>query len=222
MAGLSGRAKLKLGVLISGRGSNLQALIDAAADPAYPAEIALVISNKPDAGGLERAQAAGIATEVIPHKNFPDRESFDAALDKTLRAAGVELVCLAGFMRLLTAGFAQGWHDRLINIHPSLLPSFKGLDSHAQALRAGVRLSGCTVHFVRPEMDAGPIIVQAAVPVLDGDDEDALAARILTAEHRCYPLAVRLIAEGRISVVSEIVRVAGGADGQAQLVNPPG
>jgi phosphoribosylglycinamide formyltransferase-1 len=222
VAGLSGRAKLKLGVLISGRGSNLQALIDAAADPAYPAEIALVISNKPDAGGLERAQAAGIATEVIPHKNFPDRESFDAALDKTLRAAGVELVCLAGFMRLLTAGFAQGWHDRLINIHPSLLPSFKGLDSHAQALRAGVRLSGCTVHFVRPEMDAGPIIVQAAVPVLDGDDEDALAARILTAEHRCYPLAVRLIAEGRISVVSEIVRVAGGADGQAQLVNPPG
>ena len=222
MALLSTRAKLKLGVLISGRGSNLQALIDAAADPSYPAEIALVISNKPDAAGLQRAEAAGIATQVIPHKNFPDRESFDAALDAALQAAGVGLVCLAGFMRLLTAGFSRSWHDRLINIHPSLLPAFKGLDSHAQALKAGVRLSGCTVHFVRPEMDAGPIIVQAAVPVLDGDDESALAARILAAEHRCYPLAVRLIAEGRISVVDEIVRVADAGASQAALISPPG
>ena len=206
MVGADTRPKLKLGVLISGRGSNLQALIDAAADPSFPAEIALVISNRADAGGLERAEAAGIATIVIPHKDFASREAFDGALNDTLRAAGVGLVCLAGFMRLLTAGFAESWHDRLINIHPSLLPSFKGLDSHAQALAAGVRFSGCTVHFVRPEMDAGPIILQAAVPVHDGDDEGALAARILEAEHRCYPLAVRLIAEGRISIVDEIDR----------------
>ena len=215
-------AKLKLGVLISGRGSNLQALIDAAADPSYPAEIALVISNKADAGGLARAEAAGIATKVIPHKEFASREAFDAALDKTLRDAGVGLVCLAGFMRLLTPGFSQGWHDRLINIHPSLLPSFKGLDSHAQALKAGVRFSGCTVHFVRPEMDAGPIILQAAVPVHDGDDEDRLAARILEAEHRSYPLAVRLIAEGRVRVVDEIVRIADGEFAAAALLNPAG
>ncbi|HEX4507009.1 MAG TPA: phosphoribosylglycinamide formyltransferase [Alphaproteobacteria bacterium] len=215
-------AKLKLGVLISGRGSNLQALIDAAAASSYPAEIALVISNKADAGGLARAEAAGIATQVIPHKEFASREAFDAALDQALRDAGVGLVCLAGFMRLLTPGFSQGWHDRLINIHPSLLPSFKGLDSHAQALKAGVRFSGCTVHFVRPEMDAGPIILQAAVPVHDGDDEDGLAARILEAEHKSYPLAVRLIAEGRIEVVDEIVRVRNGDFAAAALLNPAG
>jgi phosphoribosylglycinamide formyltransferase-1 len=222
MADLKTGAKLKLGVLISGRGSNLQALIDATADPAFPAEIALVISNRADAGGLARAEAAGIATKVIPHKEYASREAFDAALDAALRQAGVGLVCLAGFMRLLTAGFSQGWHDRLINIHPSLLPSFKGLDSHAQALAAGVRFSGCTVHFVRPEMDAGPIILQAAVPVHDGDDEDALAARILEAEHQCYPLAVRLIAEGRIRIVDEIVRVADGEFAGAALLNPAG
>jgi phosphoribosylglycinamide formyltransferase 1 len=222
MADLKTGAKLKLGVLISGRGSNLQALIDATADPAFPAEIALVISNRADAGGLARAEAAGIATKVIPHKEFANRQAFDAALDVALRQAGVGLVCLAGFMRLLTAGFSQGWHDRLINIHPSLLPSFKGLDSHAQALAAGVRFSGCTVHFVRPEMDAGPIILQAAVPVHDGDDEDALAARILEAEHKCYPLAVRLIAEGRISIVDEIVRVADGEFAGEASLNPTG
>jgi phosphoribosylglycinamide formyltransferase-1 len=215
-------AKLKLGVLISGRGSNLQALIDAAADPAYPAEIALVISNKAAAGGLARAEAAGIATKVIPHKEFASREAFDTALDHALREAGVGLVCLAGFMRLLTAGFSQGWHDRLINIHPSLLPAFKGLDSHAQALMAGVRFSGCTVHFVIPEMDAGPIILQAAVPVHDGDDADSLAARILEAEHKSYPLAVRLIAEGRVSVVDGIVRIADGDFAATALLNPLG
>jgi phosphoribosylglycinamide formyltransferase-1 len=214
--------KLKLGVLISGRGSNLQALIDATADPAFPAEIVLVISNKADAGGLLRAQAAGIATKVIPHKEFPNREAFDSALDDALRAAGVGLVCLAGFMRLLSAKFAESWHDRLINIHPSLLPSFKGLDSHGQALKAGVRFSGCTVHFVRPEMDAGPIILQAAVAVHDGDDEDRLAERILEAEHRCYPLAVRLIAEGRISLENEIVRIAQGKFADAPALNPLG
>lgn len=214
--------KLKLGVLISGRGSNLQALIDATADPAYPAEIALVISNRADAGGLDRAKAAGIPTKVIPHKEYATREDFDSALTATLRAANVGLVCLAGFMRLLTAGFAEDWHDRLINIHPSLLPSFKGLNSHAQALAAGVRFSGCTVHFVRPEMDAGPIILQAAVPVHDDDDEDALAARILTAEHRCYPLAVKLIAEGRITVVDELVRIAEGQFLPEPAINPVG
>lgn len=215
-------AKLKLGVLISGRGSNLQALIDATADPSFPAEIALVISNRADAGGLARAEVAGIATKVIPHKEFASREAFDTALDAALRQAGVGLVCLAGFMRLLTAGFSQGWHDRLINIHPSLLPAFKGLDSHAQALAAGVRFSGCTVHFVRPEMDAGPIILQAAVPVHDGDDEEALATRILEAEHKCYPLAVRLIAEDRIRIVDEIVRVTDGEFAGAALLNPAG
>lgn len=214
--------KLKLGVLISGRGSNLQALIDATADPSFPAEIALVISNRADAGGLARAEAAGIATKIIPHKDFADRETFDSALTEALRGAGIGLVCLAGFMRLLTAGFAEAWHDRLINIHPSLLPSFKGLNSHAQALEAGVRFSGCTVHFVRPEMDAGPIILQAAVPVHDGDDEDALAARILTAEHRSYPLAVKLIAEGRIRVVNEIVRVDDGLFLDTPVLNPTG
>jgi phosphoribosylglycinamide formyltransferase-1 len=214
--------KLKLGVLISGRGSNLQALIDAAADQSFPAEIALVISNRADAGGLARAEAAGIATRIIPHTDFATREDFDSELTRTLRTAGVGLVCLAGFMRLLTAGFAKDWHNRLINIHPSLLPSFKGLNSHGQALAAGVRFSGCTVHFVRPEMDAGPIILQAAVPVHDGDDEDRLAARILTAEHRSYPLAVKLIAEGRIAVIDEIVRVADGLFPDTPLINPAG
>lgn len=214
--------KLKLGVLISGRGSNLQALIDATSDPTFPAEIVLVISNKADAGGLARAEAAGIATVVVPHKQYPDRETFDMALDAALRGAGVGLVCLAGFMRLLSSTFAERWHDRLINIHPSLLPSFKGLDSHGQALAAGVRFSGCTVHFVRPEMDAGPIILQAAVPVHDDDDEDRLATRILEAEHRCYPLAVKLIAEGRISIVNEIVRVSGGRFGDTPALNPFG
>ncbi len=217
-----GAVKLKLGVLISGRGSNLQALIDATADPSFPAEIALVISNRADAGGLARAEAAGIATKIIPHKDFASREAFDSALTDALRGAGVGLVCLAGFMRLLTAGFAEDWHDRLINIHPSLLPSFKGLNSHAQALEAGVRFSGCTVHYVRPEMDAGPIILQAAVPVHDGDDEDALAARILTAEHRSYPLAVKLIAEGRIRVVDEVVRVDDGRFLDMPVLNPTG
>jgi phosphoribosylglycinamide formyltransferase-1 len=212
--------RLKLGVLISGRGSNLQALIDAAADPSFPAEIAIVISNKADALGLVRAAEAGIATRVIPHREFPNRAAFDAALDTSLRDAGVELVCLAGFMRLLTPGFAQLWHDRLINIHPSLLPAFKGLSPHADALAAGVRFSGCTVHYVRPEMDAGPIILQAAVPVLEGDSEDDLAARILTAEHRSYPLAVRLIAEGRVRVADERVFIAGAVPPEAGLLNP--
>jgi phosphoribosylglycinamide formyltransferase-1 len=214
-------ARLKLGVLVSGRGSNLQALLDAAADPAWPAEVALVLSNRADAFALERAATAGVNATVIDHRAFPGKPAFEAAMDDALRAAGVELVCLAGFMRLLSPWFTGRWHDRLINIHPSLLPSFKGLDTHAQALAAGVRLHGCTVHFVRPAMDDGPILVQAAVPVLDSDDEHALAGRVLAAEHRIYPLAVRLIAEGRVRVINERASVDGSdAPDSAALVNP--
>jgi phosphoribosylglycinamide formyltransferase-1 len=193
-------ARLKLAVLISGRGSNLRALIAACADPGFPAEIGLVLSNRADAKGLEAAAAAGIATAVIDHKGFADRAAFDAAIHARLEAAGVGLICLAGFMRLFTPDFVARWQGRIVNIHPSLLPAFKGLHVHEQALQAGVRLTGCTVHFVSAEVDAGPIIVQAAVPVLAGDDPERLAARVLEAEHRCYPLAVRLIAEGRVRI----------------------
>jgi phosphoribosylglycinamide formyltransferase-1 len=213
-------ARLKVGVLISGRGSNLQALIDACAKADFPAEIVLVVSNNVQAQGLERAHQAGIATKVIDHRSFAERDAFDIAIDTTLRRAGVELVCLAGFMRLLTPHFVDWWRDRIINIHPSLLPSFKGLHSHERALAAGVRLTGCTVHFVRAEMDDGPIIVQAAVPVLPGDDAERLAARVLAVEHRAYPLALRLIAEGRVRVEDEIVAVDGPA-AEAVLINPP-
>jgi len=215
-------ARLKLGVLISGRGSNLLALIEACKAPDYPAEIVLVVSNKSDAKGLEHAAAAGITTTVVEHGGYPDRETFDKAVHEKLADAGVELVCLAGFMRLLSSWFVETWRDRVVNIHPSLLPAFKGIDAHAQAIATGVKLSGCTVHIVRPEMDAGPILVQAAVPVLPGDDEDTLAARILTVEHRCYPLAVRLIAEGRVTIDGErtVIDTAGMAD--AALINPGG
>lgn len=220
MAGLSG--KLRLGVLISGRGSNLQALIDACAEPAFPAEIALVVANVADAYGLERAARAGIATRVIPHKPFGSRGAFEAALTEALQEAGCWLVCLAGFMRLLTGPFVETWWDRLINIHPSLLPAFRGLHTHERVLEYGARFSGCTVHFVRPAMDDGPIIVQAAVPVLEDDDAERLAARILVQEHRIYPLAVKLIAEGRVRVDGARVRVDGASAPDAALVNPRG
>jgi phosphoribosylglycinamide formyltransferase-1 len=186
----------RVGVLISGRGSNLVALIEAASDPGYPAEIALVISNKADALGLTRAREAGIATAVIHHKAFKGREPFDAALTGALKAGRVDLVCNAGFMRLHSAGFVREWHGRQLNIHPSLLPAFRGLHPQARALEAGVRIAGATVHFVSEEMDAGPIIAQGAVPVLPGDDEETLSARILAMEHRLYPLALRLVASG--------------------------
>ncbi len=205
MASVSRARRLPVGVLISGRGTNLQALINASAEPAYPAEIVLVVSNVAEAAGLARSEKTGIATQIIEHGDYPDRAAFDRAMDRTLRAAGVELVCLAGFMRVLTPAFCAAWRDRLINVHPSLLPAFKGLHAQAQALAAGVRVSGCTVHFVRPEIDSGPIIVQAVVPVRATDDAEALAARILVQEHRCYPLAVRLIAEGRVRVEGERV-----------------
>ena len=190
----------KVGVLVSGRGSNLQALLDACADPAFPAEIVLVISNIPGVFALERAEKAGVTTQVIPHKGFASREAFDAEMDKALRAAGVEIVCLAGFMRLLSAGFAQSWQGRMINIHPALLPSFKGLHTHQRAIEAGVKLHGCTVHLVTPDLDDGPILVQEAVPVLADDTEDSLAARVLEKEHKAFPLALRLLAEGRVTV----------------------
>ena len=206
-------ARLKLAVLISGRGSNLRALIDACAAPAYPAEIVLVISDHDDAVGLGHAQAAGIPTTVVERAGHPDRAAFEAAIDAALGAAGVELVCLAGFMRLLSPAFVTAWRDRVVNIHPSLLPAFRGLDAPAQAIDAGVRVSGCTVHFVRPAMDAGPIVLQAAVPVDAGDDAAALAARILTVEHECYPLAVRWIAEGRVRIEGDRAVVAGSGAG---------
>ncbi|GHU04321.1 phosphoribosylglycinamide formyltransferase [Alphaproteobacteria bacterium] len=199
--------KIAIGVLISGRGSNLQALLDAASAPSFPARVALVLSNKADAGGLAQAEKAGVETLVLDHRAFPDRTSFDAEMTRALEEKSVSLVCLAGFMRLLSEEFVTRWQGRLINIHPSLLPLFKGLYPHRQALQAGVKLHGCTVHFVTPEIDDGPIIAQAPVPVLEGDDEDSLASRVLLEEHRLYPLAVRLIAEGRTRIEGRTVHI---------------
>jgi phosphoribosylglycinamide formyltransferase-1 len=213
-------AALKVGVLISGRGSNLQALLDAAAESSFPAKIVAVVSNKADAGGLERATRAGVPAFAIPHRDYPNRESFDRVVDATLREHGVEFVCLAGFMRLLSDWFIGRWTDRIVNIHPSLLPAFKGLHPQAQALAAGVRLSGCTVHIVRPELDSGPIIVQAAVPVMPGDTPQTLEARILQAEHRCYPLALRLIAEKRVHIEGDVVRIDGATPSAKALFHP--
>jgi len=216
-------ARRKVAVLISGRGSNLAALIAACAAPDFPAQIALVVANRADAAGLAHATRAGIPTQVIPHRDYAARADFDAALDRALQAAGIELVCLAGFMRLLGDAFVERWRDRMINIHPSLLPAFRGLDTHARALAAGVRVHGCTVHFVRPAMDDGPIVVQAAVPVLPGDDADKLAARVLAAEHQAYPLALRWIAEGRVRVAGDRVEIAApSAILPAAILNPPG
>ena len=213
-------ARVKTAVLLSGRGSNLQALIDAAASPEFPAEIVRVVSNVPGAGGVERAAQAGIATATIDHRDFEDRETFEDALQAALAADEVELVCLAGFMRLLTKDFVDRWHDRMINIHPSLLPSYKGLHTHERVLEDGVRFTGCTVHFVRAEMDAGPIIVQAAVAVHADDDADTLVARVLTAEHRCYPLALELVAGGRTRVVENRVEIDGVSAPQPIHLNP--
>jgi len=196
-------ARLKVGVLVSGRGSNLQSLIDACAQPGFPAEIVLVISNKADAYALERAKRAAIPAEVLSHKAFANREDFDRALDAALRKAAVELVCLAGFMRILTPWFVERWRDRLINIHPSLLPAHKGLDTHARAIAAGDAVAGCTVHYVRAEMDTGPIILQAQVSIIPGDDADKLASRVLVEEHRIYPEALRLIAQGRVAIAGD-------------------
>ena len=196
-------AKKRVAVLISGRGSNMAALIEAAKAEDYPAEIVLVVSNRPDALGLARAREAGIATALVDHRPFgEDRDAFDRALDDQLMAHRIDLVCLAGFMRLLTAGFVARWSGRMINIHPALLPQFKGLHTHRRALEAGVKRHGATVHFVGFEMDSGPIIAQDWVPVVEGDTEETLAARVLELEHRIYPQALRLVAEGRASPFS--------------------
>ena len=213
--------KKRVGVLISGRGSNLGALIEACRSPFYPAQIVLVNSNVPAAQGLLRAEAALIPTLVINHKEFPTRESFDAALDKALHQAGVEILCNAGFMRLHTEGFVRHWWDRHLNIHPSLLPAFKGLHTHERVLQAGAKITGCSVHFVRPEMDEGPIVAQAAVPVLPDDTPDSLAARVLEAEHRLYPLALELVASGKIHVEGERVVGMTQVRPQTPLFSPP-
>ncbi|MBD8892721.1 phosphoribosylglycinamide formyltransferase [Roseibium litorale] len=191
----------KVAVLISGRGSNMLSLISAAQDPAFPAEIALVVSNNPDAGGLERAAGFGIETAVLDHRNYKgNREAFERDMDALLRSRGIELIALAGFMRLLTPFLVNAWKNRMINIHPALLPSFKGLHTHERALETGVRLHGATVHFVSAEMDDGPIIIQGAVPVLDSDTPESLGARVLTVEHKIYPRALALVASGAASV----------------------
>ena len=210
----------RIGVLISGRGSNLQALINACKRRDYPAEIVLIISNVPQAQGLLRAEAALIPTLTIDHKNFHTREAFDAALDAALNEAQVELLCNAGFLRLHTLGFVDRWRDRHLNIHPSLLPAFKGLHVHERVIAAGCKISGCTVHFVRAEMDEGPIVAQAAVPVLGEDTAETLAARVLEAEHHLYPHALALVASGAVSLKDE--RVLDTNDqAQVPLFSPP-
>ena len=200
-------SKKKVAVLISGSGSNLQALIDATQQPDYPAEIALVISNKADAFGLERAKKAGIDTAVIDHKAFPDRESFDRAIHARIVQSNAEIVCLAGFMRLITPWFVEQWYNKMLNIHPSLLPLFKGLHTHQRALDAKEKFSGCTVHLVRAEMDNGPIIVQEKVLVLPGDTADTLAARVLEKEHIAYPRALALLASGSITIKNDRAQI---------------
>jgi phosphoribosylglycinamide formyltransferase-1 len=190
--------KKRVAILISGRGSNMTALIEAAKAEDYPADIVLVVSNRPDAAGLARARTAGVATMVIDHMQFgDDREAFEHALDQELRSNRIDLVCLAGFMRLLTPWFVTRWRGRMLNIHPSLLPQFKGLHTHRRALEAGVPRHGATVHFVVPEMDSGPIVLQDSVAVREDDTEETLAARVLEIEHRIYPRALRAVAEGR-------------------------
>jgi phosphoribosylglycinamide formyltransferase-1 len=191
-------SRKRVAILISGRGSNMTALIDAAREQNYPAEIALVVSNRPDAEGLARAAAAGIETLFVDHTAFgKDREAFERALQLALLPHDIDLLCLAGFLRLLTTGFVTQWEGRMLNIHPALLPAFRGLDTHERALAAGVKIHGATVHFVVPEMDAGPIIAQGAVPVLENDDAGSLASRVLRVEHRLYPFALGLVAAGR-------------------------
>ena len=213
--------KRRVAILISGRGSNMVALVEAAKAPDFPAEIVAVISNRADAPGLQRASEAGIATLVIESKPFgKDRAGFEAVLQRALDEKQVDLICLGGFMRLFTAEFVQRWHGRILNIHPSLLPSFPGLDPHGQALRAGVKLSGATVHFVVPETDAGPIVMQGAVTVADDDNADTLAARVIKIEHRIYPEALRLLASGKLRLEGDLCKFADSADCDGTLISP--
>jgi phosphoribosylglycinamide formyltransferase-1 len=216
-----GASKPRVAILISGRGSNMAALIKAAKAEDFPAEIAVVISNRADAMGLAWAGREGIPTVTIESKTFgKDRPAFEAALQSVLGAHRIELICLGGFMRLFTAEFVQAWYGRMLNIHPSLLPSFPGLDPHAQALNAGVKVSGATVHFVTPETDAGPIVMQGVVPVRDDDTPEALSARILEIEHQIYPAALRLLASGRLRLEGAICHLDGDISGKDTLVSP--
>jgi phosphoribosylglycinamide formyltransferase-1 len=212
--------KKRTAILISGRGSNMQSLVRAMAEPGFPAEPAVVVSNRPEALGLSWAESQGIPAIAIDHREFATRMAFEARLHQTLLENGTELICNAGFMRLLTGGFVDRWKDRQLNIHPSLLPSFPGLHTHQRALEAGVMITGCTVHFVRLEMDSGPIIAQAAVPVVPGDTEDTLAARVLEAEHKLYPLALRLVASGAVRVENETLELTAGVEVPPPLYVP--
>ena len=213
--------KRRTAILISGRGSNMAALIDAAMAADFPAEIVAVISNRTDALGLERAAASGVATIVIESKPFgKDRAGFEAMLQRALEEKKIELICLGGFMRLFTAEFVQRWYGRMLNIHPSLLPSFPGLDPHGQALAAGVKISGATVHFVIPETDAGPIVMQGAVQVADDDTAETLSQRILGIEHRIYPEALRLLASGKIRLEGDLCKLSDAADHNDTLISP--
>ena len=213
--------KRRVAILISGRGSNMAALIEAAKAPDFPAEIVTVISNRADAGGLEKAAAHGIPTTVIESKPFgKDRAGFEAVLERALEEKNVELICLGGFMRLFTADFVARWYGKMLNIHPSLLPSFPGLDPHGQALHAGVKISGATVHFVIPETDAGPIVMQGAVPVRDDDTPETLAARVIQIEHRIYPEALRLLASGKIHLEGDLCRTSATAVSDDSLISP--
>jgi phosphoribosylglycinamide formyltransferase-1 len=213
--------KRRVAILISGRGSNMTALVEAARAQDFPAEIVVVISNKADAVGLAKARNSGVAAVTVESKPFgKDRAGFEAKLQSALDEYRVDLICLGGFMRLLTAGFVQRWHGRMLNIHPSLLPSFPGLDPHGQALRAGVKISGATVHFVIPETDAGPIVMQGAVAVRDDDTPETLAARILEIEHRIYPDALRLIASGKAQLEGDICKTAACGSPDDSLISP--
>lgn len=213
-------ARRRVAVLVSGSGSNLQALLDEAAAPDAAFEIVLVLSNRPDAFGLERARRAGVAARLIDHRAFDGREPFEAAVDAALREAEAEIVCLAGFMRVLTARFVEGWTGRMLNIHPSLLPSFRGLHTHARALAEGCAVAGCTVHLVTPDLDAGPVLVQGLVPVLPGDTAESLAARTLEVEHRAYPRALSMLAEGRVRLEEGRAVLSGERPGERLLLHP--
>lgn len=211
----------RVAVLISGRGSNMRSLVEAAEAADYPAEISLVFSNRPDAAGLDFAKSRGIAAAVSDHKAFAGRAEFEASLQKVLESRAIDMICLAGFMRLLTPSFAEAWAGRILNIHPALLPAYKGLHTHERALADGVKIHGCTVHFVVAGMDEGPIVAQAAVPVLDDDTPDSLAARVLTQEHRIYPMALSLVASGRARIEEGRVITDAPFDAGAALASPP-
>jgi phosphoribosylglycinamide formyltransferase-1 len=220
MASAMTTLKKRTAILISGRGSNMMSLVEAARAKDFPAEIICVISNRPEAAGIAWAKAQGIATQIVDHKAYKSREAFEAELDTALMATKPDIVALAGFMRIMTPAFVSRWQDRMINIHPSLLPAFKGLHTHEQALAAGVKIAGCTVHYVRAEMDAGPIIAQAAVPVVSGDTPETLAARVLAAEHKLYPEALRLVASGQARCESEKIIISEDVNKSGPLYAP--